>query len=366
MTSERLARPGQTIGGGTMRFNPKPAFAAIALAVFVAACGQSSASPAASTGSPGGSKLLVVVTDSPIGVNEFLKNAVLGANNAASAHGMTVRVFEVSDPSQLDNNVQAAVALKPAVVIAVGFGLGDALAKEAPANPGQQFLFVDACTPTAIPNVACVSFREQEGVFLAGAEAGLLANGEATRFGDVLVLDTPRFRRYSTPFGAGAQLINPGSSLTTLIVGGSNPFSDPARAKEQALTLASRGITSIMAAAAAGNFGVFEAAKAKNLKVWGVDINQCPSQPGFVVDNVVKRLDLVIPQGVDKILSGQYGGSQSYGLAENGISLTGLDSGVATSQCLIAAHPDIITKIQSIRSDIISGKTHVVDPLTGS
>ena len=346
-----------------MRLTTKLAFATIALALVATACGSSSATSATSTG---GSKLLVVVTDTPIGVNEFLKNAVLGANNAAKAHGMTVRVFETSDPSQLDNNVQAAVAVKPAVVIAVGFGLGDALAKEAPANPNQQFLFVDACTPTAIPNVACVSFREQEGVFLAGAEAGLLSNGVATHFGDVLVLDTPRFRRYSTPFGAGAQLINSGSSLTTLIVGGSNPFSDPARAKEQALTLASQGVTSIMAAAAAGNFGVFEAAKQKNLRVWGVDVNQCPSQPGFVVDNVVKRLDLVIPQGVDKILSGHYGGSQSYGLAEKGISLTGLDSGVASSQCLIAAHPDIITKLQSIRSDIISGKTHVLDPLTGS
>ncbi len=77
------------------------------------------------------------------------------------------------------------------------------------------------------------------------------------------VLDTPQFRRYSDPFAAGAKKVAAKTETSTRFVGGQSPFDDSARAKEQANTLLSKGYDHLMAAAAAGNYGVFEAAKAK-------------------------------------------------------------------------------------------------------
>jgi len=75
-----------------------------------------------------------------------------------------------------------------------------------------------------------------------------------------------------------------------------------------------------MTAAAAGNYGVFDAAKAKGAFAYGVGVNQCPSAPGTVVDNVVKRTDIAVENGVEQVLAGQTGTTTSYDLKEGGIS----------------------------------------------
>jgi basic membrane protein A len=52
----------------------------------------------------------------------------------------------------------------------------------------------------------------------------------------------------------------------------------------------------------------------------------------------------------------------SYGLEEGGVTLTGLEEGVDSSQCLIADHPDVIAQVQTVRDQIVSGEVTVDDP----
>jgi basic membrane protein A len=246
------------------------------------------------------------------------------------------------------------------VVAVVGFEFADALAAAAATNPDQQFLFIDACTTEESPNVTCAVFREHEAVYLAGVEAGLLT--ETDKLGAVVALDTPQIRRFSDPFGAGAQSVNPAVQFTPLYVGGSSPFNDPARAKEQALSLVPRGVDYVMAVAAAGNLGVFDAAKGGKFKAFGVDVNQCPDAAGHVVDNVVKQVDVITADSIGSILDGQAGGPVSYGLEEGGVTLTGLQDDVENSGCLIADHPDVLAEVETVRDQIISGEVTVDDP----
>lgn len=117
-----------------------------------------------------------------------------------------------------------------------------------------------------------------------------------------------------------------------------------------------------MAAAAAGNYGVFEAAKAKGAYAYGVDVNQCTSAPGTVVDNVIKKTDVAVEEGIKQVLDGNTGKTISYGLKEGGISLTGLEDGVDTSKCVIADHKDVLTKVEALRDQIVSGELKVDDP----
>ena len=120
-----------------------------------------------------------------------------------------------------------------------------------------------------------------------------------------------------------------------------------------------------MAAAAAGNLGVFDAAKDGKFSAFGVDVNQCPDGGGHVVDNVVKEVDVVTADSIGNILDGKAGGLVSYGLKENGVTLTGLQDGVSSSKCLIADHPDVIDKVKSVRDQIVAGKVTVNDPAKG-
>ena len=221
---------------------------------------------------------LILITPEPVGVNPFLQLAVDGVNQAADDAGGEARVFESQDPTNIQQQMDAAIADGPDVLAVVGFEFADSVAAAAAANPEQQFLFVDACTTEEFDNVTCAVFREHEGVYLAGVEAGLLS--QSGKVGAVVALDTPQIRRFSDPFGAGAQSVNPAIGFTPLYVGGNSPFNDPARAKEQALALVAQGADYVMAAAAAGNLGVFDAAEDGAFQAFGVDVNQCPGAAG--------------------------------------------------------------------------------------
>jgi basic membrane protein A len=326
---------------------------------------NASASKAGAGGASGGSgPALILVTPEPVGVNEFLKLAVTGVQDAAKAAGGTSKVFESQDPTAVQQQLDAAVLAKPAVVTVVGFEFADAVAAAAQAHPDQKFLFVDACTTSSFPNVTCAVFREHEGVYLAGIEAGMLSR--SGKVGAVVALDTPQIRRYADPFGAGAQHAKPGAAFTPLFVGGQSPFNDPARAKEQALSLVAQGVDEVMAASAAGNLGVFDAAKGSTFQAFGVDVNQCGLAPGHVVDNVIKRVDTVEADSIGKILGGAKGGQVvSYGLKEHGISLTGLEADVTSSGCLIADHQDVLAAVKGARDQIVAGSLTVKDPVQG-
>lgn len=324
------------------------------------ACNAAAKSDASDSASGSSGKSFTLVTPDAVGQNEFLKLAVTGVKAAAKQHDGSQKVYESTDTASQQQNVQAAVDAKPDVIVLVGFEFADLVAQQAEKNPKQQFLIIDACTTKAYKNVSCAVFREHEGVYLAGAEAGLLS--KSGKVGAVDVLDTPQFRRYSDPFAAGAKEVAPKTSTSTRFVGGQSPFDDSARAKEQADSLLSKGYDQIMAAAAAGNYGVFEAAKAKGAFAYGVDVNQCTSAPGTVVDNVIKRTDVAVEKGVESVLGGKTGTTVSYGLKEGGISLTGLEDGVDSSKCVIADHKDVLKKVEALRDQIVAGKLKVDDP----
>ncbi|MEU6641902.1 BMP family ABC transporter substrate-binding protein [Saccharomonospora sp. NPDC046836] len=321
----------------------------------------------AAANSPGGDgdntdgPSFVLVTPSPVGVNDFLRLAVKGAEDAAQQHGGSQKVYQSTDPASIQQNIAAAVRDEPDVIVAVGFNFADVIAQQAEQNPDQQFLFVDSCIEQSLPNVTCAVFREYEGVYLAGAEAGLLS--ESKKVGAIVALDTPQFRRYSVPFGEGARKVDQAATLSPLYIGGSNPFNDPGRAKQLTATLAGQGVDYVMgAASASGNLGVFEAAKEHGIFAFGVDANQCPASPGQVVDNVIKRTDVVITDGISAVLDGQRGETRSYGVQEEGISLTGLEPDVASSQCVIADHPDVLDQVRQLRDDIVAGTITIDDP----
>jgi basic membrane protein A len=346
----------------------------VVTALLATACGQQTAAPteapAAATeeaaGQPEGeaTQKFVYVSPSPLGVNDFLIMGQTGLEQAGDKYGAQTKVYESeNDPTNREENVRAAISDGANLIIVLGFEFADIIPKVAPENPNIQFLIVDQCIDNPPANVHCAVFKEYEAAFLIGAIAASLS--ESGHVGAISALDIPFLHRYTDGFAEGAKYVKPDITVSTLWIGSDvSAFSDPARAKEQALAMAADGADHIFAAGAASNFGIFEAAKEQNFFTYGVDVNQCPSAPGQVVENLIKRVDTAIVESVDKIMSGSQENLLIYGVAEKGIGLVALTTDKPEdSQCEIMKHPELIETIKGIQDKIISGEIKIEDPM---
>lgn len=322
---------------------------------------------AATGGGEGGGEgeggTFIYLPPTPIGGNPFLQLGWEGTQAAAAAAGGEAKIFESTDLNSRRANLEAAIEESPAVIVMNTFDFTDLAAEFAPANPEQQFIIIDSCPETPSENLHCGVFREYEGAYLLGIMAGSLT--ETNKVGSVVALDIPFLHRYSDSFALGAQSVEPAVTDSQVFIGGDSPFTDPARAKEQALSLAAQGVDQIFAAGAGSNGGVFEAATEQSFYSYGVDINECPKAPGRIVDNNLKLVDSVVEQLVADVVAGTAEPVTSFGLSDGGMGVIALQDDVATSGCVIAEHPEIIERVRAASEQIISGELVIPDPLTG-
>lgn len=329
------------------------------LAMLVGACGGTGGAEPDGEGPS-----FIYITPGPIGVNKFLELGKVGTDRAAESLGGTSKTFESTDLNSRTTNLEAAIDEKPDVIVLTTFEFTDLSKQYAEANPEQQFILIDACPDGAPANLHCGVFREHEGAYLLGLMAGELT--ETGKIGSVVALDIPFLHRWSDSFALAAQTVDPAITDSQVFVGGDNPFSDPARAKEQALALAAQGLDQIFAVTAGGNGGVFEAAQEQGFLSYGVDVNQCPDAPGFIVDSNLKLVDNVVESLIKDIMDdGAAEVFNSFGLAEGGTGVVALSDDLADSGCVIADHPDIVEKVKAAAQEIIDGTLVVPDPIAG-
>lgn len=345
-----------------MRRNMKRSALLVALAMVVAACGGTDDAGGDDDAEPEGPSF-IYVTPNPIGVNKFLELGQVGTQRAAEKLGGSWRTFESTDDSSRRANIEAAVDAAPDVIVLTTFTLVELADEFSKANPDQEFILIDTCPEEPGPNLHCGVFREHEGAYLLGIMAGSLS--ESKQVGSVGALDIPFLHRYTDSFALGAQSVDSSITDTQVWIGGDNPFSDPARAKEQALAVAAQGADHIFAVGAGSNGGIFEAAVEASFFSYGVDVNQCPDAPGNIVDSNMKLVDVLVEQLIDQTLAGTAGSVVSFGLAEGGTGVMALSDELADSQCVIADHPDVVEAVKAAAEGIIDGSIVVPDPLFG-
>ncbi|MGH9246890.1 MAG: BMP family ABC transporter substrate-binding protein [Acidimicrobiales bacterium] len=333
---------------------------ALALTMALVGCGDDD-----DNGEAGGEgPRFIYVTPNPVGINRFLELGQIGTERAAEKHDGTATTFESTDLNSRRANLEAAIDEAPDIIVLTTFEFTEMSKEFADANPDQEFILIDACPEDPPANLHCGVFREHEGAYLLGIMAGRLT--ETDQIGSVVALDIPFLHRWSDGFAQGAMSVNPAVTDSQLFIGGDNPFSDPARAKEQALALAAQGADHIFAVGAGSNGGVFEAAEEEEFFTYGVDVNQCPDAPGRIVDNNLKLVDNVVEMLIDGILDGSAESLNSFGLAEGGTGVVALADDVAESECVVADHPDIVEEVQTVADQIIAGELEVEDPLAAA
>jgi basic membrane protein A len=296
------------------------------------------------------------VSTGPIGVNPFLQLIADGLTQGGEEFGVTTRIVESANTSEIEDNLRAEIEAGTDLIITNSFDAVDALTRLGQEFPDQRWAIVDAAIPDN-PNVRGLLFNEHEGTFLVGAIFGSLT--ESNIVGFVGAIDIPQIRRWYVGYEEGVHYVNPDA---TVLEGWGNSFNDPATSKELALAQFSQGADYIAAAAAAGNTGVFEAAQEVGFFTSGVDTDQRVLDPEHIIESVIKRTDVGVYEAVRDLANGEFtGGVISYGLADNAVgpAFLVLDNPEVESTLT----PELQDEIRALAEQIVSGEIVVTDYL---
>jgi basic membrane protein A len=321
------------------------------LALVLTACGQKNNTDKNSTNNEGGKKLKVgMVTDlGSVNDKSFNQSAWEALQKLNKDQGFEVKYLEPKTDADVMPSLLQFVKGNYDLTWATAFTLADAVTQLAKENPDAKFGIVDS--DIVLPNVAAVSFKEQEGAFLVGVIAGLTT--KTNKIGFVGGMDIPVIKRFEVGFREGIKAVNPDAKL---IVNYTGLFNRVDMGKSAASTIYNAGADIIFHAAGLTGNGVFNEAKERNSKggkVWviGVDKDQSLTFGDDVtLTSMIKKVDEAVYQVSMSLAEGKFpaGKVTLMGLKEKGVDIA------PTSNKNVA--PEVLEKVEEYRQKIINGE----------
>ncbi len=291
---------------------------------------------------------------------EAERRASLPAELQARITPLGIKPIVVQSKAQEDYqpNLQLLVDQGADLTVGTGFMLENAVETVAKQNPGSKFLLIDSPVldakgnPLALPNVRTVVFKEEEGSFLVGALAGLVAK---EKVGFVGGMEIPLIKKFEAGFRAGVKTTNP---KATVLVQYTGTFDNVGAGKQAALDLISKGCEVIFQAAGSDGSGAIQAIKearaaGKSVYAIGVDSDQSHLAPEAMLTSMIKRVDLAVWQAASDLKDGKYtAGDQVMGLKEGGVSY-------APVRLELPGKEELLSKVEALRTKIVAGEIKV-------
>jgi basic membrane protein A len=270
--------------------------------------------------------LKIAILLGPSGRGDSFTDAALAGLEAAKQRGaLTVVERLPTRPEDYGPTVDALAAEKPDLIIGVGFLYAEPFRVATASHPETRFLLLDAELPSA-PNLRSVTFRGDEGSFLAGVAAA--AESKRNAVGFIGGMNMPTIQGFECGYEGGirwaAKELNRVVRGTSVYIGATpEAFSRPAEAAELSRTMVARqGVDVLFAAAGASGIGVIETARALNVKAIGVDVDQSSLAPAIVITSMRKRLDRAVEQAIADVRARSFrGGAVVMSLANAGVDL---------------------------------------------
>lgn len=187
--------------------------------------------------------------------------------------------------------------------------------------PDTMFFNVNGTCDKELDNLVAVTTLSNELSLFGGVAAALKAEelGEDT-IGFVCGMDILDMNYFLCGYIEGAKWVNPDIKVVTSYVGS---FTDPAKAKENALLLYDSGISVIYACAGGSGLGVMEAAAEQGKYTIGVDVDQYDqlkeSSPEFA-DTIITSCVSQIPNIATNLVGDYIDGTVEPGLRRMGFA----------------------------------------------
>ena len=270
----------------------------------------------------------------------------------ACGHATGAHVSAVAPGSPQDGEAQLILFATENYdeIVTLGSAMAGAVDSVARRFPERHFTLVDGIAGE--PNVESVTFKVQEGAFLAGALAALVAKGRTVAFlGGV---PSAPVRAYESGFLAGVRNTSPATHTTERFIGS---FRDDAAARAAARSLLAGGAAVVFVVAGPAGFGAIDEARRAHAYAIGADADQDAVAPGVVLTSVTKHVAAAVARTCDETVSRKpASGIVALGLAQDGVGLTHF----ARSGAIVGAAT--IRRIQRIRDAIVAGT--IVPPAT--
>ena len=321
--------------------------ALLAMVVLTACGGKKETSTSTGEAKEKPLKVGIVLSIGGLGDKSFNDSAYRGLEKAKNELGIEFKYVEPASPSEDEGYLREFAEAGFDLVIATGFLMKDATEKVASDFPDVKFALIDEIS--SLPNVASLVFAEDQGSFLVGALAAMMSqNGNV---GFVGGMEIPLIQKFQRGYEMGAKYVNPNIKLGSLYTSGSNPFNDPVRGKENALSLIKQGADVVYHAAGGTGIGVIDAAKERKVFAIGVDSNQDGIAQGVVLTSMMKYVDTAVYETVKAVKEGRFqAGEQRFGVKEGGVGTTEFEF---TKEIIGSEN---LAKLEEIKKDIIDGK----------
>ena len=272
--------------------------------------------------------------------------------------------------SNRDANVQALAEAGNDYVEGVGFAFSAGINKIAPDFPDTQFGIIDGFATCgtvcglendaeAIPNVADLTFKEEEGSFLVGAAAASLADSMSCDTIGFLGGQTgPLIGKFQAGYEAGVAAVNPDITILVEYIGDdTTAFVDPVKGKAKATTMFDDGACIIYHAAGLSGNGMIEAAAEQDKIAIGVDSDQYqafandPAQQAVIFTSMLKRVDTATANAIESVGAGDTLTTTVFDLAGDGVGYSQSNTELMTQE--------IIDVVDGFAEQIVSGEITV-------
>ncbi|QBD80471.1 BMP family ABC transporter substrate-binding protein [Ktedonosporobacter rubrisoli] len=309
-------------------------------AMLLAACGSTGGTGGTTSGSSSNTssstqnaKKVALVTDiGGVNDNGFNHLSYTGYSKAKAQYGFTEKVIQTQSQNDYVTNLTLA-AQSSDLVIAVGFLMNNAIDQVAKQFPNKKFAIVDGCATAAgasncetLPNVAPLSFKEQEAGCLVGAIAGQMEVDGKDKISKLLGKNTvgvvgglsiPPVDRYIAGFKYCIKKVDPSVNV---LVNYSQDFTNPAKCKDAALSQINQHQADIIFQVAGGcGVGALDAADQKGVFGIGVDADQGYLHAS-VLTSAMKRVDTAVYDTIKDFEDGKFTNNPpKFDLAHDGV-----------------------------------------------
>jgi len=283
----------------------------------------------------------------------FNESAFDGITAAADNMKITAKELEPSaDGSNREALLRQLAQDGYGLVIGVGFNFAEVLDKVAKDYPDTKFAIVDSVVDE--PNVASLTFAEEQGSYLVGAAAA--QSTETDQVGFMGGVETELIKKFQAGYEAGVAKVNADVKVDVKYItpdGDFSGFNDPAKGETISAGLYDAGDDVVFHAAGGSGTGLFKAAASADRLAIGVDSNQYFQVPAdqqkCMLSSMVKRVDVAVYDTIKDWVGDEFkAGTTVFDLSNGGI-----DYATEGGQIKDTA------QINELKQDIIDGKIKV-------
>lgn len=353
-------------------------FLALALAAaMIAGCGASESGNSGNSGegeteaaaeADESKPSFVFVCTGQLGDKSFNDSANAGIEEIAASLGCETRVIEVGrDQTKWEPTFQdLAEEGEYDVIISNGSSSIETIQKVAEEFPEQKFVAFDCTIETdQYPNLYAISYKQNEGSYLAGVLAALVTQSDMeyanadNKIGFIGGSEHPIITDFLVGYIAGAKSVDPDIKVYVSYIGS---WDDTAKGKETAIAQYNQGVDIIFPAAEQAGLGCVEAAVDMGKYIIGVDSDQSmlfagvdEDKANVILTSVLKNVGDSLVRMANMEMEGTvpWGDYEELGIAENG-------AGIADNEYFQKNVPDDIKSvIEEKKQEVIDGNVEI-------